>query len=93
MLDRYRISTDIFNFDEFRNGHSFSKSVIAHIPGSLPDELVILGNEQALHQVFINLLINAEQAFAKDQKAKTIEVRAYKLTRDRAIIKIIDNGA
>lgn len=59
----------------------------------LPDELVILGDEQALHQVLINMLINAEQAFPVDQKKKEIEIRAYKLTRDRAVIKIIDNGS
>lgn len=52
------------------------------------DPLVIRGNEGKLHQAFLNILSNAEQAIAKNG---TVTVRSRKLESKMAV-EIMDNG-
>jgi len=55
------------------------------------EHLVIRGDEKALQQVIINMLINSEQAFAPDQEQKLITIKGF-AANDKACISIFDNG-
>lgn len=52
------------------------------------DELVLRGNEGKLHQAFLNILSNAEQAIGKNG---TVTVRSKKL-KTKIVVEIIDDG-
>lgn len=52
------------------------------------DQLVISGNEGKLHQAFLNILSNAEQAIEKNG---TVTVRSKKL-KTKMAVEIIDDG-
>lgn len=55
------------------------------------DELRVSADEQALHQIFINMLINAEQAFPDEQDNKNVNISAKKIDGS-VTINIKDNG-
>ena len=52
------------------------------------DPLVITGNEGRLHQAFLNILSNAEQAIAKNG---TVTVRSHK-SNSKMAVEIMDDG-
>lgn len=62
-----------------------------HVTAQIASDLVIQGDEKALQQVIINMLINAEQAFDPEQPEKLLSIRAYALDQ-KACICITDNG-
>ncbi|MEO9482864.1 MAG: ATP-binding protein [Ekhidna sp.] len=52
------------------------------------DKLVIIGNEGKLHQAFLNILANAEQAIPKKGGVTVIT----KLLKKKIVVEIIDDG-
>jgi signal transduction histidine kinase len=54
-----------------------------------PNDLIVYGNEGKLHQAFLNIIINAEQAI--EDKGK-IEITT-EILKNKNIIKIIDSGS
>lgn len=53
-----------------------------------PEELIITGNEGKLHQAFLNILANAEQAISKNGHVSVITKKLKK----RIVVEIVDNG-
>lgn len=58
------------------------------LSGNIRDDLVFFGNETALHQAFINLIVNAIDA---TPKGRSVEVTA-EIKGNKYDIKIIDTG-
>jgi signal transduction histidine kinase len=57
----------------------------------IEEGLEVVVDEQSLHQVFINMFLNAEQAFRAGQNDKTILIKASK-NNEKIKIEIKDNG-
>ena len=58
---------------------------------AMPGDFEVMGDEKALQQVFLNVIINAEQAFPPSQDNKYIEISADS-NGGRAYISVKDNG-
>jgi PAS domain S-box-containing protein len=65
----------------------------AEVVVELEEEVYVLGDESRLAQVMVNLIVNAAQAFEKDDLASNrITVSARKLTGGKVLVEVSDNG-
>jgi PAS domain S-box-containing protein len=71
---------------EIRGTMRASTRLRLDIPDDLPP---IRGDEEQIHRVLINLLNNAEKFSGDDAE---IEVRAHRISADRAEVVVLDNG-
>ncbi len=65
---------------------------LAAVVMDVPELPLVVANASRLEQVFVNLLLNACQAFEDDRAENRIEIRGGLLDRGRLFIDVIDNG-
>jgi two-component system, cell cycle sensor histidine kinase and response regulator CckA len=66
------------------------RAVLRRDYGRVP---AVMANDARLGQVFLNLLVNAAQAFGGDDpRANTIQIRTEASTTDHVTIEVADNG-
>jgi signal transduction histidine kinase/ActR/RegA family two-component response regulator len=58
----------------------------------IPEEIAVIGSESKLGQVFLNLIVNAMQAFEDPTRGNRIQVRADLSDPDFATVTVEDNG-
>lgn len=71
--------------------YSFRTSGVATAVVGNPDGADVLGDPDQLHQVVVNLLVNAQQALADQDLPRTVEIRIAR--RGTVVMEVADNGA